>query len=546
MTNAPKIDIHAFNPMNEDPKDCIWERGNTSEARPGVATPLSANWWTQFSDASMLNMLYLFGKISKSERGARDGTGSPYMGWLSGYFYGRSAVNNHLLLRFHSRMPGADIDGMEKALMGVTSGFKFEKPSWRVQAVAGVKSYAASRLVTGWVRRRAPLTKKWWKESIAAMATADESYAMAKLIETIGRMRDDLTLQCTIAISHSVVVDNISKFVTPLSDSETALTIISGARNTTENAMLAQLWDIAHGAGDIDAFLLDYGYFSPNQGELAVKSWREDRQSLLAIIEDYKNVPVSDSPEQQIQRSHQAYQEAYQRLRAKLGLRQRRRFRNLCRLVQLSTITREAAKSMGLQCIDAARAAARRLSVCLAERGVVSDPEDIYFLTIEELQALRQGRNYQALIAERRALHRAYQEIDLPLTFKGEELRGLVEARTASREQPASQDLPLKGQGVSRGIAKGPARIITDPRKATIEPGEILVCVSTDPAWAPLLSLSSGVVLDTGGPLSHGAIVARELGVPCVANTMDATRRLKPGQIIEIDGTKGTVDIITA
>jgi pyruvate,water dikinase len=75
-------------------------------------------------------------------------------------------------------------------------------------------------------------------------------------------------------------------------------------------------------------------------------------------------------------------------------------------------------------------------------------------------------------------------------------------------------------------------------------PGEVLVCHTTDPSWAPLFFLAGGVVIDVGGPLSHGAIVAREFGIPCVINTKTGTEVIQTGDLVRIDGTGGTVDVI--
>jgi phosphoenolpyruvate synthase/pyruvate phosphate dikinase len=83
----------------------------------------------------------------------------------------------------------------------------------------------------------------------------------------------------------------------------------------------------------------------------------------------------------------------------------------------------------------------------------------------------------------------------------------------------------------------------TDP--GDLEPGDVLVCRTTDPSWVSLFFVAAGCVIDVGGPMSHGAIVARELDIPCVINTRDGTRRLRTGDIIRLDGTAGTVEVLT-
>jgi pyruvate,water dikinase len=101
----------------------------------------------------------------------------------------------------------------------------------------------------------------------------------------------------------------------------------------------------------------------------------------------------------------------------------------------------------------------------------------------------------------------------------------------------------VSGLGASPGVAEGRAVVILDPAGAfDLEDGDILVCSTTDPSWSAFFLLVAGVVIDIGGPMSHGAILARELGIPCVINTRNGTEALVPGARIRIDGTAGTVE----
>lgn len=102
----------------------------------------------------------------------------------------------------------------------------------------------------------------------------------------------------------------------------------------------------------------------------------------------------------------------------------------------------------------------------------------------------------------------------------------------------------LQGVAACAGTATGPARVIHDPSQADeLEPGEILVAPGTDPSWTPLFVSSAAVVVDVGAPMSHAAIVSRELGIPCLVSCTDATWRITNGTIITVDGAAGTVTI---
>jgi phosphoenolpyruvate synthase/pyruvate phosphate dikinase len=102
----------------------------------------------------------------------------------------------------------------------------------------------------------------------------------------------------------------------------------------------------------------------------------------------------------------------------------------------------------------------------------------------------------------------------------------------------------LTGIALSAGVAEGPALVLTEPTTAPREPGYILVCPSTDPAWVPLFVHAKGLVMESGGTLSHGAIVAREFGLPAVAGLLGIQHRLRTGQRIRVDGTRGLVSLL--
>jgi pyruvate,water dikinase len=101
------------------------------------------------------------------------------------------------------------------------------------------------------------------------------------------------------------------------------------------------------------------------------------------------------------------------------------------------------------------------------------------------------------------------------------------------------------GLGGSAGVVEATARVIDGPGAFDdLEPGDVLVCAVTDPGWAPLFDLAGAVVIDIGGVLSHGAIVARDMGIPCVIGTRDGTRRIRSGDRVRVDGSAGTVELL--
>jgi pyruvate,water dikinase len=108
----------------------------------------------------------------------------------------------------------------------------------------------------------------------------------------------------------------------------------------------------------------------------------------------------------------------------------------------------------------------------------------------------------------------------------------------------ATDDTTLQGDPVSPGVVEGVVRVVLDPRSARLEPGEILVCPGTDPSWTPLFLAAGGLVMEVGGMMTHGAVVAREYGLPAVVGVHEATRRLRTGQRVRVDGSSGHVLVL--
>ncbi len=171
---------------------------------------------------------------------------------------------------------------------------------------------------------------------------------------------------------------------------------------------------------------------------------------------------------------------------------------------------------------------------------VLREKKDIFYLTLQELHdVVRTNQVDEQLIGQRKDAFRSYQALTPPrvLTSDGEVIAGAYRR----------DDLPagvLVGLPVSAGTIEGRARVIVDIAQADLEAGDILVTAYTDPSWAPLFVAIKGLVTEVGGLMTHGAVIAREYGLPTVVGVEHATRLVRDGQQIRVNGTDGYVEIL--
>lgn len=163
----------------------------------------------------------------------------------------------------------------------------------------------------------------------------------------------------------------------------------------------------------------------------------------------------------------------------------------------------------------------------------------IFYLVPDELGRLIEGEDLQSIVAERKTARSRLLQIELPDVIYSDILNRVGEPQAIEAKNE------IQGVGVSVGVATGEAYVLRDPSDAQIAgKNYILVCPSTDPGWTPLFLHAAALVMEYGGMLSHGAIVAREYGIPAVVNVAAATQRFQSGQRLRVDGSRGIVSIL--
>jgi pyruvate,water dikinase len=281
-------------------------------------------------------------------------------------------------------------------------------------------------------------------------------------------------------------------------------------------------------AREFAAYMKRHGHRSIRELELRQKEWRADPLPLVASIQaSYK-----------ARHLHDAGAAALGSLEASRAHFRSQRFpmRALVRLTQKSVQRRERTKSLLVAVVARFKGAYRRLGELLAVEGKLPDADAVFFLTHEELGLLVQGKD-QGLVEQalgRREVLGYQMELAFPDVFSGSP------EPLAESEEPASYDHILRGKPVSRGQVSGYARVVYSLRDAdTIRPGEILIAPVTDVGWSPYFSLVAGLATDVGSSVSHGAVVAREYGLPAVVDLRLATKTFKNGDRVFLDGDHG-------
>jgi pyruvate,water dikinase len=199
-----------------------------------------------------------------------------------------------------------------------------------------------------------------------------------------------------------------------------------------------------------------------------------------------------------------------------------------------------------VQYFGLARTAILKAAELLLAQGRLAEVEDVWFLSLPELIALFEKSNeetqtaaVQSLIAKRKAEHGRFRKLSPPriITSDGE-------TPVAQHKREGVPEGALVGTAVSPGIVEGIARVVLDPNTETLQPGEILVAPFTDPGWTPLFINAAGLVMEVGGLMTHGSVVAREYGIPAVVAVPQATSQIKTGQLLRLNGDSGYVELL--
>jgi pyruvate,water dikinase len=510
--------------------DTVWSIVNTAENFPDVATPLGWSFWERPLELAMRGAFCDLGALRRDEVWCPESANER----CSGVFFGRFTANLSTLLAFADRMPGTSGAALERQMFGASDWTGKAVP--RRYPVVAVKMPRTAMRNPRILRAQRAVVDRWWREVTAPGAVDDPTRARAVLREAMGHFERVMRPHTICTMLGQVAYEQVTKLCAGAGMPGREIELITG-EGVEETAIAADLWTLSRGRITLPEFLAKHGYHGPSEADVARLSWREDPKPVERLVESYRSMPDSAAPANALAAQRARRDVAERELFEKLGAAKRPVARRLLQMARTFLPLRETGKAAFLQALDGGRAACRALGRQLAADGVLADADDIRYLTVAEVLDTLPA-DVPATVAERRRKFEEYQGYRLPDRWVGEPVAIPVQ-RTDQ-----SSDEPVTGIPVSPGVVEGVARVITDPHSEDLEVGEILVCETTDPSWASFFVVAAAVVIDVGGPLSHGAIVAREFGIPCVINTRSGTQRLRTGQRVRVDGTAGTVEVL--
>jgi pyruvate,water dikinase len=290
------------------------------------------------------------------------------------------------------------------------------------------------------------------------------------------------------------------------------------------------------------SFMLRHGHHARGEIELGTPRWAEQPDLVLAMVRSQLEGLQRIDPARRAAELADDRRRAADECRRHLRRRPLRRmaFGLALRLARRGLPVRENIKNELVRRLYLLRLLLLELGRRLSARGTIEGQGDVFFLGRDELPAAVAGdARLRAVVAARAAQHEHHRTLRPPSVFAGD----FDPAAAAPAPRPARPARLLRGLGVCPGVAAGPARVIHHAEGGALKPGEILVAPFTDPGWTPYFLNAAAIVVDMGGILSHGSIVARELGVPCVVNVGPASATVRDGQRLRVDGAAGTVEL---
>jgi pyruvate,water dikinase len=540
---------------------CVWSRANFKETLPELPSPLGLCFLQDFMEHAILRHYRTLGcTLPPGLSSVRIVRGRPYI--------------NGSLFQFFMAQLGGQPDSITEQMGGQPHPLPVRPPRlplWKLLR-AGLwmewRMRRAARIAPRWFAEIKRLAGEQSRESLAALAPDGLLARLDRLGQRL--YANDLTFATVGGVSQGLYVLHLLLTRRAGLDARALLNAsLQGRSEAVSAQQILRLMELADAARQepvarsfltaepwqpercrerladtaflrsFDRYLADFGHRALGESDVASPRFAETPSYLLGIVRARLQAPAAASPAE-IRREQEATRdEALRRIRAACGWRVHEWlvFRWWHRRLALYLGLREANRHALMHFC----AATRRLFLAIGERlatgGALRSSDDIFFLTSEEVREMVRdsGRDWKTVVDARRAERERNAMLEAPDTLTG---AGLSDTDAEMGETTGvSRGLPI-----SPGYAEGPARLVRSPEdRARVKPGDILVVPAIDPGMAPLFGLAAGLVAEMGGTLSHGAIIAREYGLPAVANVAGITRRVRDDERITVDADRGEI-----
>jgi pyruvate,water dikinase len=558
-----------------------YTRANAGEVLPDPVTPLS---WTFLWEAGLVkgcrDGFVSFGVLDYDEYGTPEQP--ECFGLFGGYFY--NVLSQARLMG--ARMPGATPEAIDNAYFDARD----EVPPYKEEPWHQSERHAAKLGETmAWVMSGEPLVELDVEREIAArarrqrpdLATMPDAALLAGARSLQPYLQQMFEHHVWASLGASLGPGALGAISAALGDPTLAVRLIAGIGDVDSAAPSWALWDLsrqvkasteltaafdegvdgllgrlrASSSADASAFLaafdefiFEFGSRGPNEWDLRAHTWETNPELALAAIERMRLADDAASP--------QAGQEAAASERERLAAQVAEQlagdaetlatFQAAMASAAVWLAARERCKTNMIRLIGEIRVYFLELGRRMVERGALDHPEQIFLLLDGELDAFRfNPESFTETLRQREQDYLALFELEPPFIVDTAVPPLSAWRKRADRSlDPVAAGTVLVGTAGSGGVVTGTARVIHDPSDpGALEPGDILVAHSTDPAWTPLFVPAGGVVASVGAMGSHTMIVSRELGIPCVVSVEDATLKIPDGATVTVDGAAGTVTV---
>lgn len=563
------------------PRFPVHTRGNVSEVFPDPITPLNAttgflqNFEDGYRDAFVDSKVWDPSIYDGEVRFA-------LLGLLGGYVY----INMSYLRVFAVRVPGYTPDLLDLSYGVDSSAFPYVAEDWHVDAA------------------RTAEVQQWLDEEVIGDVGLADLDADRREVLAVRAARPDLSL-----LSETELVDRIRSFnprlrhlfrqhalvtsktgftlgaVVALAEQaghgDVAFEVVGGVGEVDSTGPTVALADVAvavrrspavtaafdQGLDDLtnrlqalgseaddvlaalDTVCTEWGFRGQGEWELRCETWETDPRLPLALVDRMRRGETQADARGRMSASSASREAATRKVTESLAAEEVAGWEAVVAAARTWVRGRERTRTTSAMLLHEQRMTVRELGRRLHAQGHLEAPLQVFQLLESELDEwIHDPAAWTSTLADRERTYLALYDYIPPFMVTGDvPARETWERRSRRPEAAASHDSVLHGAAGSPGVVRGRARIITSPMEVDeLEADDILVAATTDPAWTPLFLTSAAVVTEVGGIFSHGPIVCRELGTPCVVALEDACRTIPDGALIEVDGTAGTVTILPA